>query len=82
MHERKPNRTLEEAGFRVPKPCRSDQFPSGLPELKGLDKIRTEAANEVYGITAKLVRELVRLVSMHHREPHQQPFWKVPCIAQ
>ena len=54
----KPNRNLEKAGFRVPKPCRSDEFPLGLPHLTGTDKVRTEAANHVYKITAELIRQL------------------------
>jgi hypothetical protein len=54
----KPNRTLEKAGYKVPKPCRSEQFPLGIPGLEGLDKARTEAANLICKITADLVREV------------------------
>ena len=42
----------------VPKPCRSEQFPLGIPGLEGLDKAGTEAANLLYKVTAVLVREV------------------------
>ena len=78
----KPNRTLEKAGYRVPKPCRSDQYPLGLPNLQGLDKTRTEAANEVYKVTAELVRMVPKLgVVCTIENPSNSLFWKVPYIA-
>ena len=57
-HGKKRNKNLERAGFKVPKPCRSNEFPLGLPSLTGLDKIRTEAANDVYKVIAQLLRKL------------------------
>jgi hypothetical protein len=35
----KPNKTLEKAGYKVPKPCRSEQFPLGIPGLEDLKEI-------------------------------------------
>jgi hypothetical protein len=78
----KPNRNLEKAGFRVPKPCRSDEFPLGLPHLTGTDKVRTEAANHVYKITAELIRQLHAWgVACTIENPTNSLFWKVPYIA-
>eukprot|EP00435_Cladocopium_sp_Y103_P002681 s223_g1.t1 len=78
----KPNRTLEKAGYSVPKPCRSDLYPLGLPHLSGLDKVRTEAANEVYKITAALVLELQAWgVVCTVENPTNSLFWKVPYIV-
>eukprot|EP00435_Cladocopium_sp_Y103_P002245 s2809_g1.t1 len=78
----KPNRTLERAGHSVPKPCRSDLYPLGLPHLSGLDKVRAEAANEVYRITAELVRELQAWgVACTIENPTSSLFWKVPYIV-
>ena len=48
----KPNKVLEKAGFRVPKPLRSAEYPLGLPNLSGTDLVRTHAANQVYQVTA------------------------------
>jgi len=79
----KPNKNLEKAGFKVPKPCRSDEFPLGLPSLTGLDKTRTEAANQVYKVTAQLLRKLHAMGVMCTVEnPTNSLFWKVPYIAE
>ena len=78
----KPNRSLEKAGFRVPMPCRSDEFPLGLPHLTGTDKVRTEAANHVYKITAELIRRLHAWgVACTIENPTNSLFWKVPYIS-
>ena len=69
----KPNRVLEKAGFKVPKPLRSSEHPLGLPGLSGVDLVRTEAANHVYEVTAKLVRMLVAWgVFGNNRKPYKQ----------
>ena len=79
----KPNKNLERAGFKVPKPCKSDEFPLGLPSLEGLDKIRTEAANLVYKVTAEMIRRLHSMGVMCTIEnPTNSLFWKVPYIAE
>ena len=78
----KPNRVLERAGFKVPKPLRSPEHPLGLPGLSGVDLVRTEAANHVYEITAKLVRMLVAWgVFVTIENPTNSLFWIIPCIA-
>ena len=43
-------------GFKIPKPLRSAQKPMGVDGLAGLDKIRTESANQVYSATARIMR--------------------------
>ena len=79
----KPNRVLEKAGFRVPKPLRSTEFPMGLPNLSGIDLIRTEAANHVYQVTAELTRMLALWgVFVTVENPTNSLFWIVPCIAE
>eukprot|EP00435_Cladocopium_sp_Y103_P000779 s5414_g1.t1 len=78
----KPNRVLERAGFKVPKPLRSEEFPLGLPSLSGVDLIRTQAANHVYEVTAELVRMLVGWgVFTTIENPTSSLFWIIPCIA-
>ena len=78
----KPNRALEKAGFRVPKPLRSVERPLGLPNLSGTDLLRTQAANQVYQVTADLIRMLVLWgVFVTVENPTNSLFWIVPCIA-
>ena len=77
----KPNKALERAGFKVPKPLRSAEHPLGLPGLTGLDLIRTQSANEVYAITAELVRMLVGWgIFVTVENPTNSLFWVIPCI--
>ena len=79
----KPNKVLEKAGFKVPKPLRPTEFPMGLPNLSGTDLIRTEAANQVYQVTADLMRMLVLWeVFVTVENPTNSLFWIVPCIAE
>ena len=78
----KPNRVLEKAGFKVPKPLRSSEHPLGLPGLSGVDLARTEAANHVYEVTAKLVRMLVAWgVFVTIENPTNSLFWIIPCMV-
>ena len=78
----KPNRVLEKAGFKVPKPLRSSEHPLGLPGLSGVDLVRTEAANHVYEVTAKLVRMLVAWgVFVTIENPTNSLFWIIPCMV-
>ena len=79
----KPNRVLERAGFHVPKPLRSEEHPLGLPHLSGIDLVRTQAANQVYEVTARLARLLISWgVFVTIENPTNSLFWLVPCIAQ
>ena len=52
----KPQPHLEQQGFRVAKPLRSDLQPEGISGLGGLDKFKTETANIVYFNTSRLIR--------------------------
>eukprot|EP00435_Cladocopium_sp_Y103_P000018 s3918_g1.t1 len=61
---------------------RSVDFPLGLPNLSGVDFIRTQAANHVYEVTAELVRMLVAWgVFTTIENPTNSLFWIIPCIA-
>ena len=78
----KPNRVLERAGFKVPKPLRSADHPLGLPSLSGVDLVRTQAANHVYEVTAKLVHMLVAWgVFVTIENPTNSLFWIIPCMV-
>ena len=44
------HKRLEEAGFDLPVPLRSKEFPMGLPTLRGLDLTKVSLANDLYGL--------------------------------
>ena len=70
-------------GFKVPVPLRSAQKPMGVDNLTGLDKLRTELANQVYEATALLVSFCVKegiLCSVEN--PENSLFWLYPDIAK
>eukprot|EP00438_Fugacium_kawagutii_P007233 Skav218022 [mRNA] locus=scaffold2344:307023:309707:- [translate_table: standard] len=67
---------LQKKGFKVPQPLRSEQQPAGLDGLSGLDKLKTELANQSYDATAELVKlalQLRNLVSVEN--PKNSLFW-------
>ena len=72
--------------FTLPKPLRSEEHPLGLPHLSGIDLVRTQAANQVYEVTARLARAARLLISwgvfVTIENPTNSLFWLVPCIAQ
>jgi hypothetical protein len=66
-------------GFKVPVPLRSTQKPMGVDNLSGLDKIRTELANQVYEKTAAIMKFCIEadiLCSLEN--PENSPFLDVP----
>ena len=70
-------------GFKVPSPLRSAQKPMGVDNLSGLDKMRTELANQVYEATAILVNFCITediLCSVEN--PENSLFWLYPDIVQ
>eukprot|EP00438_Fugacium_kawagutii_P027183 Skav219542 [mRNA] locus=scaffold2109:548:5400:- [translate_table: standard] len=78
----KPLPKFQAAGIAVAQPCRSQQFPLGLPGLSGNDKFRTETANLVFEASAKLVLLLSSwgvVCSIENRRDSQ--FWVIPCIV-
>ena len=70
-------------GFKVPGPLRSKSKPLGLDALQGLDKIRTESANQVYSATAAIMKLCIDhniLVSLEN--PWNSLFWDYPDIDE
>ena len=68
-------------GFKIPKPLRSEQKPMGVDGLEGLDKIRTESANQVYSATARIMRFCAQhgiLCSVEN--PENSLFWLFPEV--
>lgn len=79
----KPQPHLEQQGFRVAKPLRSDLQPEGISGLGGLDKFKTETANIVYFNTSRLIRHAHGLrIACSLENPGNSIFWLVPCIQQ
>ena len=70
-------------GFRIPQPLRSTHKPMGVDGLQGLDKIRTETANQVYAATAAIIEFCVEhdiLCSVEN--PENSLFWLYPDILR
>jgi hypothetical protein len=70
-------------GFKVPVPLRSTQKPMGVDNLSGLDKIRTELANQVYEKTAAIMKFCIEadiLCSLEN--PENSLFWIYPDILE
>ena len=79
----RPLKSWERRGYRIPKPLRSDQFPLGVPGLKGIDKHRTETANITYSQTAILATMLHKWgITISIENPLRSIFWLVPDIVE
>ena len=79
----RPLRSWERKGYRVPKPLRSDQFPLGVPGLKGIDKHRTETANITYSQTAILAMMWHGWgITISIENPLRSIFWLVPDVVK
>eukprot|EP00435_Cladocopium_sp_Y103_P072348 s378_g40.t1 len=69
-------------GFKVPGPLRSKDKPMGLDGLSGLDKLRTEMANQVYSATAEIVKLCIDLdILCSVENPQNSLFWVYPDMA-
>lgn len=70
-------------GFKIPKPLRSADKPMGVDNLQGLDKVRTETANQVYAATAVIMRFCIeRKILCSVENPENSLFWLYPDIAE
>ena len=78
----RPLKSWERKGYRVPKPLRSDQFPLGVPGLKGIDKHRTETANITYSQSAILAAMLHEWgITISTENPLRSIFSMIPDIV-
>ena len=70
-------------GFKVPVPLRSAKKPMGVDNLSGLDKIRTELANQVYEKTAAIMKFCIEAdVLCSLENPENSLFWIYPDILE
>ena len=68
-------------GIKVPQPLRSESKPMGLDKLSGLDKIKTEKANQVYSATAVMLQKCIDAEILASLEnPANSLFWHYPDI--
>lgn len=76
-------RSWAKKGFKIPQPLRSVKKPMGVDGLTGLDKIRTEAANQVYAATAQIVAFCIRFdILCSVENPENSLFWLYPDVVQ
>ena len=79
----KPLTSWQRKGFKVPKPLRTEEHILGVPGLQGTDKIRTESANLVYSMTARILRHSHGLgIPVSIENPANSLFWLFPDILQ
>ena len=59
--EKKISAKLKRKGIKEPQPLRSLDFPEGLPNLSGSDRIRVDKANDIYKRVAQLLELAIRM---------------------
>ena len=69
---------LLQRGFSAPAPLRSDEFPLGLPSLKGQDAVRVHKANSIYQFCFQALLLCISLgVIVTCENPARSLFWNV-----
>ena len=77
------HKRLEEAGFDLPVPLRSKEFPMGLPTLRGLDLTKVSLANDLYWATLTIAEKCIQLnVTVSIENPENSLFWLTDPIQQ
>lgn len=67
---------LQLAGYTLPRPLRSQQYPMGLPELRGLDAAKVKSANTLYWATYRIAKLCIRLnITVSIENPQNSLFW-------
>ena len=67
---------LELAGHTLPRPLHSQQYPMGLPELRGLDAAKVKSANTLYWATYRIAKLCIRLnITVSIENPQNSLFW-------
>lgn len=73
---------LRKSGAPSPRPLRSLKFPQGFPWLKGISRLRVEAANALYEFTAEVAWECLRQnIPFTIENPENSLFWSTQWIA-
>ena len=74
---------LEEAGFVLPVPLRSKEFPMGLPTLRGLDLTKVSLANDLYWATLAIAEKCIQLnITVSIENPENSLFWLTEPIQR
>ena len=77
----RPPPELASMGADVPRPLRSVHYPSGLPDLAGLDRAKVEQANLLYEATERLATLAHGMnIRVSIENPLSSLFWSIPCI--
>ena len=73
---------LRKRGVPSPPPLRSEDYPTGLPDLGGQNLVRVELANACYETAANVFRHAHgSQVFAFIENPKNSYMWMVPCIA-
>ena len=72
----KRHKSLEAAGYNLPKPLRSKEYPMGLPSLRGLDAAKVTSANALYEVTFQIASSCIDLqLTVSIENPENSLFW-------
>ena len=77
------HKTLEAAGYDLPVPLRSKEWPMGLPSLRGLDAAKVAAANALYERTLQIASLCIDLqLTVPIENPENRLFWDTEPIKR
>ena len=80
--ERKIPLRLKRQGAPEPKPLRSSRHPHGLPDLKGVSRIKVKTANRIYANVCKLVRSVGPNSIVTIENPRRSYMWDTVWMKQ
>ena len=65
-----------------PAPLRSDDWPNGLPHLKGTSLLKVKAANKLYAFTRRVIQECIAAnIPFICENPRRSLMWKTTAFA-
>lgn len=80
--ERKIPFRLKRRGAPEPKPLRSSRRPHGLPGLKGVNRLKVNAANRIYANICKLIRLLGPNTIITIENPRRSYMWETTWLQK
>ena len=76
-----PKRLRERCGMQ-PTPLRSDKWPNGLPHLRGIAKIKVQAANKLYAFTRQVIQACIDAgIPFICENPRRSLMWQTDAFS-
>ena len=65
-----------------PEPLRSDDWPNGLPHLKGIAQLKVKAANKLYAFTRRVIQACMDAnIPFICENPRRSLMWKTDAFS-